>query len=126
MKITAIGINGPLPDKGGASSCYLVENKNTKIVLDMGSGAISSLRKYINLNEIDAIILSHLHYDHFCDVLPLAYYGKRFTLIVPSSPSECFSLLKACKNFDIKVLCSSLTLDIGGMNIEFTPTIHPV
>ena len=39
MKLTLLGIWGPFPIGGGGCSSYLVEDGDTKILLDCGSGA---------------------------------------------------------------------------------------
>ncbi|MFA9555929.1 MBL fold metallo-hydrolase [Evansella sp. AB-rgal1] len=73
MKVTVIGFWGAYPEQNSATSCYLLEDENTKILLDCGSGAVSQLQNYINLWEIDAVILSHYHHDHVADVGVLTY-----------------------------------------------------
>lgn len=73
MKITVIGSCSALPKKNEAASSYLIQSKGINILLDCGSGSISVLQNYINLNEIDAIILSHFHADHMSDIYCLQY-----------------------------------------------------
>lgn len=64
MKLTLLGVYGPFPVAGGGCSSYLVEDGDTKILLDCGSGSLSRLLRHIPLNELDAIVLSHIHSDH--------------------------------------------------------------
>ena len=68
MKVTVVGYYGGYPTADKASSAYVIEKDNYKIVLDMGSGALLKLQKYINIMDIDAMILSHFHADHVADV----------------------------------------------------------
>lgn len=68
MKLTIIGNWGGYPAKGGASSAYLLEKDDYKMMLDFGSGALSKLQQYINVTELDAVILSHYHADHIADI----------------------------------------------------------
>ena len=58
MKITPIGIYGSYPAAFGATGCYLVESENAKIVLDLGCGAFSRLRGFVDPSLVDAFILS--------------------------------------------------------------------
>src|SRR5690606_41501761 len=68
MKLTIIGHWGGYPAKGGASSAYLLEKDDYKMMLDFGSGALSKLQQYIHLTELDAVVLSHYHADHIADI----------------------------------------------------------
>jgi len=65
MKLTVLGCYGPYPKARGACSGYLLESQDTKILIDCGNGVLSRLLEYCgNLNNIDAILISHLHPDH--------------------------------------------------------------
>ena len=68
MLLRIIGECGPYPKPLGATSCYLLETENNKIVLDMGSGAFSKLSDIVKPEEISAIVISHFHADHSADL----------------------------------------------------------
>lgn len=68
MKITIIGCDGTYAGKNGATSAYLIEDKDTKVLLDLGSGSMARLQNHIELRELDGIIISHYHRDHFADL----------------------------------------------------------
>lgn len=72
MRLTVIGCSGSAPAAGEPASCYLVEADGYRLVLDLGSGALTGLQKVIAAHEIDAIFLSHLHPDHCLDMTSLA------------------------------------------------------
>ncbi len=78
MKLTIIGCWGAYPGPGGASSGYLVENGDggESLLLDCGSGVLSKLYEYTNLNSLNNIVLSHYHSDHIADVGCLQYAAK--------------------------------------------------
>jgi ribonuclease BN (tRNA processing enzyme) len=42
-----------------------------KIVMDLGSGALGAIQRYTDLEDIDAIFLTHLHPDHCMDLCGL-------------------------------------------------------
>lgn len=73
MRLTILGNNGPFPAPGGATSGYLLSSGETRICFDLGSGTLSRLTALMPPEELDALVLSHWHYDHCADVLPLIF-----------------------------------------------------
>ncbi len=43
------------------------------MLLDCGNGVFSKLRRFCDYVDVDAVVLSHLHADHFLDLVPYAY-----------------------------------------------------
>jgi ribonuclease BN (tRNA processing enzyme) len=73
MKITIIGHWGGFPKANEATSGYLIEHDNYKLLLECGSGVVSSLQKITDIKNLDAVLITHYHYDHCCDIGPLQY-----------------------------------------------------
>src|SRR5919109_539945 len=73
MRITVLGKSPSWQDAGGACSGYLVEENDTSVLIDCGNGVFGKLRQRIDYIDIDAVVLSHLHADHFLDLVPYAY-----------------------------------------------------
>jgi ribonuclease BN (tRNA processing enzyme) len=75
VKLTIVGCTGSFPGPGSPASCYLLTandgNRVWKIVLDLGSGALGAIQRYTDLEDIDAIFLTHLHPDHCMDLCGL-------------------------------------------------------
>jgi ribonuclease BN (tRNA processing enzyme) len=67
MRLTVLGCAGSFPGPESACSAYLVEAENFRLLIDFGSGSLSALQRYSDMNSIDAIILTHLHSDHMLD-----------------------------------------------------------
>jgi ribonuclease BN (tRNA processing enzyme) len=76
MRLTIVGCSGSYPGPDSAASCYLVEAGDTRIVLDLGNGALGPLQRYANLDGIDAVLLSHLHPDHCLDLCSYFIYRR--------------------------------------------------
>lgn len=76
MKLTVIGSAGSYPAPGRACSSYLVQSENTRILLDLGNGALSRLYQETKPGDIGAVILSHAHMDHCADFVGLYHYLK--------------------------------------------------
>lgn len=95
MRLTAIGTSGSFPGPGNPASSYLLTTDGpapAHVVLDMGSGALGGLQRYVDPAEIDAVVLSHLHPDHCLDLTGLyvarSYDPRFFTqgLTMPALP----------------------------------------
>jgi ribonuclease BN (tRNA processing enzyme) len=84
VRLTVIGCAGSLPGPDSPASCYLIEHDGFRLVLDLGNGALGVLQRYLDLTEIDAIMLSHLHADHCLDLCGL-YVAQRYH---PRGPRE--------------------------------------
>jgi ribonuclease BN (tRNA processing enzyme) len=73
MRMTVLGKSPSWQDAGGACSGYLIEEGDFALLLDCGNGVFSKLRMHRDYTEIDAVLVSHLHADHFLDLIPYAY-----------------------------------------------------
>lgn len=73
MQLTILGCNGPFPAPGGATSSYLLTAGKDRLCLDLGCGALSRLTALTPPEDLTALVLTHWHYDHCADVLPLIY-----------------------------------------------------
>jgi ribonuclease BN (tRNA processing enzyme) len=73
LRITILGKSPSWQDAGGACSGYLIEDGDTSVLLDCGNGVFSKLRKFRDYVELDAVVISHMHADHFLDLVPYAY-----------------------------------------------------
>jgi len=73
MRLRVLGKSPSWQDTGGACSGYLLEDGDTAVVIDMGNGVFSKLRQFRDYVDIDAVVLSHLHADHFLDLVPYSY-----------------------------------------------------
>ena len=73
MRITVLGKSPAWQDAGGACSGYLIEADGFALLLDCGNGVFSKLRRYRDYVDVGAVIVSHLHADHFLDLVPFAY-----------------------------------------------------
>jgi ribonuclease BN (tRNA processing enzyme) len=73
VRITVLGKSPSWQDVDGACSGYLVEHDDACLVLDCGNGVFSKLRRFRDYVDVDAVAISHLHADHFLDLVPYSY-----------------------------------------------------
>jgi ribonuclease BN (tRNA processing enzyme) len=66
MRLTVVGCGDAFGSGGRSNTCFWLETNKGVVVVDFGASALPALKK-LNLdpNAIDAIVLSHLHGDHF-------------------------------------------------------------
>ena len=57
---------------GEACSGYLVTAGGARILIDCGSGVVASLLER-DASPLDAVVFSHLHFDHVGDLIPFGY-----------------------------------------------------
>ncbi|MDQ3065820.1 MAG: MBL fold metallo-hydrolase [Actinomycetota bacterium] len=67
MKLNVIGSSPAWPNPGGACSGYLVDER---LLLDCGPGVLAKLRLREPWPAVEAIAITHLHLDHWGDLIP--------------------------------------------------------
>lgn len=72
-----LGSSASQPAAGDASSGYLVTAAGTQVLLDCGSGILGNLLQHTRLSQISAIVVSHMHPDHYIDLVAMRY-GLRY------------------------------------------------
>jgi ribonuclease BN (tRNA processing enzyme) len=72
VRITVLGKSPAWQDAGGACSGYLIQDAATTLLLDCGNGVFAKLRQVVDYVDVDFVVLSHLHADHFLDLVPYA------------------------------------------------------
>ena len=73
MQITVLGKSPSWQDAGGACSGYLVQHEDAVLLLECGNGVFGKLRSFCDYVDVDAVLISHLHADHFLDLVPFSY-----------------------------------------------------
>lgn len=76
IRWTVIG-SAPYPTAEEPCSAFLLQAGGANVLVDAGGGMLGPLQRYIRLQDLHAIWISHLHADHFAD-MPLIYYAFAF------------------------------------------------
>jgi len=135
LKLTVIGCWGGYPAPGGSTSAYMVEKNNFTLLIDLGSGSLSTLQAYKNVMDIDAVIISHYHSDHIADIGVLQYawltqsYLTKSEKILPiyGHMDDENNFLKLTHDFTEGIPYNpNATLKIGPFTISFLKTKHSV
>lgn len=130
MKLTVLGINGPFPAPGGACSGYLLSSDSgrTNLLIECGPGVLARLTRFIDITKLDGIVLTHLHYDHMSDMLPLHYMlqftqlERNITVVAPKDPENVYRMME---NEKLDIM-QPKNMTIGEMQLTFAHAVHPV
>lgn len=145
MRVTVCGSSCSIPRPGRACSGYLIEADETALVIDLGSGAFANVVKRRAADSLDGIVITHMHADHFLDIVPLRYalkYGqrsnhRRIALHLPPGGEEMLRRLVAAfaresdsdfldEVYDLRSYDPAVGLRIGSFGLTFAPTAHYV
>ncbi len=135
LHLIPLGIWGGFPASGGCTSGYLLHGDAGCIGLDLGSGCLGQLTSRIAPENLDALLLSHWHFDHASDVLPLLYRlqkhvtsgGKPLHIYAPAdekSPIRQIVLGESC--VALHDIAPGDALSIGGFAVQVYAARHPV
>jgi ribonuclease BN (tRNA processing enzyme) len=112
--LTVLGAGPAYTNRPGSSgAAYLVQTRSTSLLLDLGQGSFPRLAAAIEPSALDAVVVSHLHPDHFIDLVPLRHYlfyefrpPRRVRVIAPAGLGDRIDALHATPGF------TSASLDV--------------
>jgi len=110
MRLTVLGCAGSFPGPESACSAYLVEAEGYRLLIDFGSGSLSALQRYADMNRIDAIILTHLHCDHMLDACTYIVV-RRYDPSGPKPPLPLYAPLGAAERISAAYSADNEPLD---------------
>ncbi len=101
--LQVLGSGGPELDDGRASSGYVIWNKGkARLLVDIGSGSMFQFEQSgASLNDLDAVMLSHMHVDHSNDLPALikaSFFSNRNSDLYVYGPSGN-SFMPSATNF---------------------------
>jgi ribonuclease BN (tRNA processing enzyme) len=140
MRVTVLGKSPSWQDAGGACSGYLAEEDGSRLLLDCGNGVFGKLRAAVDYTTIDAVVLSHLHADHFLDLVPFSYAltysprgaSARPVLHAPPGAGEIFRRVAGAwgsedlieKAFDLREYDGGEPLEVGPITVRLHEVAH--
>lgn len=136
MDLTVLGAGPAYTDRPGATgAAYLVRAGGTAILLDLGQGSFPRLAAAIEPSRLDAVLVSHLHPDHFVDLVPLRHYlryqfrpPRRVRVVAPAGLAERIDALHGADGFTAATLdCEPLgagTMRIGELEVRVARVTH--
>jgi ribonuclease BN (tRNA processing enzyme) len=86
LQVTVLGKSPAWEDAAGACSGYLIRHEGYTLLLDCGNGVFAKLRSEIDYASVDAVVLTHLHADHFFDLVPYSFALGHGVRSAPACP----------------------------------------
>jgi ribonuclease BN (tRNA processing enzyme) len=139
-RLRILGSSSAVPRPGRANSGYLLQTPSSAVAVDFGSGVFSRLREHMEPSDLDAIAISHMHADHFFDLIPLRYalkYESRRAQPLPVflPPGGIRVLEQIVSSFndgggffagfmDLREYAADRPTQIAGWSVSFAKTLH--
>src|SRR5262245_12324718 len=78
MRVTVVGSGDAFGSGGRVNTCFYIESAKGRLLIDCGASSLVGLKAHgLDPNDVDGIVLSHLHGDHF-GALPFLLLDAQF------------------------------------------------
>jgi ribonuclease BN (tRNA processing enzyme) len=136
VRLSVIGSSPAWPNPGGACSGYRVDGR---LLLDCGPGVLAKLRQEEAWPSVEAIAITHLHLDHWGDLVPWVWgslHGlgreSRPALWLPQGSREALRPILARlgtedmleRAFDVSEYEPRRSFTAGGLELTAIPVVH--
>jgi ribonuclease BN (tRNA processing enzyme) len=134
LTLTVLGSSGSYPGPGRACSGYLVQGGGVNVVIDLGPGSLANLQHHLHLGDVDAVVLTHRHPDHWTDLMGLDVawtyglhraglraYGTHETGVLADRLTSGLAPTVVWED-----LADGDVVDVGGLRLRFARTDHYV
>ncbi|MFL5756867.1 MAG: MBL fold metallo-hydrolase [Chloroflexota bacterium] len=119
MRLTVLGAGPAYTDRVGATgAAYLLSSADDHLLLDLGQGSLPRLFAAIEPSALSAVVVSHLHPDHFIDLVALRHYlryqldpPRRLRVVGPRGLDARLDALHADPRF------SAEAFDVEGLSV---------
>lgn len=73
LRLTVLGNASAAPHLDSPAAGFLVEWDTTRVLLDVGQGVVRALQDLMDPHELTAVVIGHMHADHYLDLAGLRY-----------------------------------------------------
>ncbi|MFM7063656.1 MAG: MBL fold metallo-hydrolase, partial [Actinomycetes bacterium] len=132
LSLTVLGCSGTYAAPRGACSGYLVRSATTSVLLDCGPGTLANLQEHVALRDLDAVVFTHEHPDHWLE-LPVMRnalkYGVGRTgvpLVTTAGTLGLGQPFGLAGTFMLQTVADGDSVGLGDLSFRFCRTDHPV
>jgi ribonuclease BN (tRNA processing enzyme) len=136
LEVTVLGCSGTYPGPDGACTGYLVQGGGTNVLLDCGPGVLANLQRHLDVHDLDAVVITHSHPDHWVELPVLRNIWKwvlrrdgRLPVVTTDETWQMATMVGGGSVDD--TLAPTIVADrsdtvIGSQRWRFSRTDHPV
>jgi len=137
MELIVLGAGPAYTNRPGAlGAAYLLRDGDGTLLLDMGQGSFPNLARAVEPSRLTGILISHLHPDHFIDLVALRHYlrfefdpPRRVMVIGPAQLGARLDALHAEPGFaaaslDLVAFGGRGNRQVGGFAVESVLVTH--
>jgi ribonuclease BN (tRNA processing enzyme) len=137
LRVTVLGSAGSYPGHRRACASYLLEADGFRLLLDHGNGAMGNLLAVCDAVDVDAVLVSHEHPDHWADVVGL-YIARRWgpdgpaplPLYGPAGLDACIGRIMSdpedwSATFPFTGVKAGQRVELGPFRVDFHEALHP-
>ena len=133
--VTVLGSSGSYASTDNPCTGYLLRSPEATVLLDCGPGTLGPLQRAIDLTELDAIVMTHCHPDHWLELPVLRNVFSYFEMI---DHLPVYGTAETKAMYDAVVVAGrdeamewttidpSSRLELGDQSWSFTLSDHPV
>lgn len=142
LRLTVLGCSTAAPHTASPAAGFLVEYGSTALMLDAGQGTIRRLQRVLDPHDLSAVIIGHMHADHYLDLVGLRYlfaWGEATpeplpVWIPPGGRTRVDHLSKAVSErdgffdaaFDVVEYEPDIPIEVGVLRVRFVQAQHYV
>jgi ribonuclease BN (tRNA processing enzyme) len=144
MKVTIVGSGDAFGSGGRFNTCFMLETQERTLLMDFGASAPVALKAQgHDPDRIDAVILSHLHGDHFGGLpfllLDAQFLSRRSRPLTIAGPPGSRERIKALMEvffprstgtnwrfpWDVVEIAPALATELIGLTVTTAEVVHP-
>jgi ribonuclease BN (tRNA processing enzyme) len=142
VRLTVLGCGPAAPQPDTPASGLLVQSGSSAILLDCGQGVAARLVGRIEPAVLAAVVIGHMHADHFIDLAALRYgfawgdrTAERLPVLLPPGGLTLFAELAGVVServgffddaFDVREYDPAVEQRVGEFELSFIPGCHYV
>lgn len=135
LELTVLGCSGSYAGgPGDACSGYLVQSPEATVAVDLGPGSLANLQAHVDIVDLDAVVISHEHPDHWLE-LPVLRNAMRYYLelegLVVYAPAGVLAQARTVigelePTLTWTVVDADSRVQVRDQSLSFSRTDHPV
>jgi ribonuclease BN (tRNA processing enzyme) len=142
LEIIVLGAAPSAPQADGQGSGLLIRAGGDALLVDIGTGVVPRLLRVMDPYRLSAILVTHLHADHFLDLVSYRYGlpwarvdGPRVPVYLPPGGRARLADLAAAisegedfftRGLDLREYDPEAPVTVGSLEVSFIPTNHYV